>query len=167
MTATSSRPVQVTVKPGLDCLPVRIFTPAIGGVSLSRYGDGELRICTGGTAVSQRITPPKLVAELREILATETPGLLVCIPNYKEGPRVANWAKYAEPKYLSLYGKQVYGSAFITRPDNAPRIAVPGYWARLRKLWQDKDVILVTGVATASKSLCPEIMTDAASIRRV
>jgi hypothetical protein len=119
---------------------------ALSGVSLSRFGDGELRLAIGGTASSQRTKFPSMMRELGLILGTATPGLLTCIPDFNaHGPKRANWLKYNEPRYAKLYGKQTFGSAFVTRPDNAPWINTPEYWDLVRKLWSGKDITLVVG----------------------
>jgi hypothetical protein len=138
---------------------------ALSGVSLSRFGDGELRLATGGTASSQRNTSPQMMRELAAILAVETPGLLVCIPDFNaHGPRRAAWQKYVEPRYAKLYGKQTYGSAFVTRPDNAPWINVPEYWELVRNLWRDKDVTLVVG---DRKSITEQVLQGNACARSI
>lgn len=133
--------------------------------SIARYGDGELRIAVGGNSISQ-IRDPKLTQELLRILLK--PGDCVpCIPNIVPVPQVKkeSWARYSTSQFMSMYGDRVtYGSSFITRPDSAPWIDTPEYWGRVRALWAGKDVTLVAGTM---KSLRPEMMTDAASIRIV
>jgi hypothetical protein len=135
-------------------------------MSLSRYGDGELRTCLGGDAISQRERSPKLASELRSILKEPVPGLLVCIPNIdSETPKAASWAKYRDPKYVSLYGLEVYGSSLISRPDSAPWIDTPEFWEGVRNLWKGKDIVLAVG---DKKSVTSEMIgNDAASLREV
>lgn len=134
-------------------------------MNLARFGDGELRIAAGGTCVSQREKHPKLVAELRQMLAKPRAGCLVCIPNVNsKTPKAESWSNYTDPKFAGLYGLKEYGSAFITRPDSAPWIDVPDYWNRVRDLWRGKDVILVVG---DKKSLTQEMLSHAASVREV
>lgn len=138
---------EVLVKPPHVLSEMATVECAINGMSLARFGDGELRLATGrGDAVSQRTRDPKLVYELRAILKNKTSGLLVCIPDfYGKGPNQKNWQKYARPEFLAMMTNTRYGNAFITRPDNAPWINRPSYWARVHDLWADRDVILVTG----------------------
>jgi hypothetical protein len=139
---------------------------AAQGLSLSRYGDGELRTCLGGDAISQRERSPKLMAELRAILQEPTPNLLVCIPNiYSKTPKAASWKKYGDPKYVALYGKQQFGSSLVTRPDSAPWIDTPEYWDKVRSLWKGKDIVLAVG---DKKSVTSEMIEgEAASYREV
>lgn len=138
---------------------------ALQGMSLARFGDGELRLAIGGDAISQRERSPRLVAELQAMLKARPANCLVCIPNIDSAtPKAESWAKYAEPKFVALYGPQVFGSSFITRPDSAPWIDRPDYWDKVEQLWRGKDVVMVLG---DEKSLTPERCASAASIRVV
>ncbi len=47
--------------------------------------------------------------------------------------------------FAGLLVDRPYVSSFITRPDSAPWINVPEYWALLESLWLDQDVTLVRG----------------------
>lgn len=126
--------------------------------SIARFGDGELRIAMGGAAASQRANP-HLAAELVQILAKYR-GALVGIPNFDRTPRRTDWQRYAAAGFARLYKQELYASAFITRPDNAPWIDRPDYWQKVRGLWRDRDVVLVRG---DDKSLTPATMAEARS----
>ena len=138
---------------------------AIAGANLARYGDGEFNIVIGRNCVSQR-GDKSLRKELIDILNQAPAGCLPCLPDpYCGGgksPKKANWQQ-TERLGITL-GKQQYGSAFITRPDTAPWIDTPEYWNRVRDLWRDKDITLVLG---SNRSLRPEMMPEAKSIREV
>lgn len=132
--------------------------------SIARFGDGEWRCTVGGGCTSQR-PDPKLARELQRILLR--PGeCLVCLPNVFNGcPRKESWIRYTEEKYVKYCGAKTYGSAFITRPDNAPWIDRPDYWERVRGLWRGADIILVVG---DKKSITTEMIgTEALSVREV
>lgn len=135
---------------------------ACEGLSLARFGDGELRLATGGQAISQK-ADPKLAAELRAILATYA-GFVVGIPNFRKTPNRHVWDKYAAGEFAPLFGQDLYGSSFITRPDNAPWIDTPEYWEAVRSLWNRQDVALVVG---DTKSLTPGMLTGARSCKLV
>jgi hypothetical protein len=131
--------------------------------SIARFGDGELRLCLKGSASAQKHSP-RLALELRKILA-EPSNALVCIPRTtKEMPRYKSWQDYWRQKYSELYKLEEYGSAFITRPDNTPWIDTQPYWEMMRALWRDKDVTLVAG---SERSLTPDTLTSARSVRHV
>jgi hypothetical protein len=131
---------------------------AIAGVSLCRFGDGELRLATGGEAKSQK-RDTALMVELRQILREPGPAL-VCIPR-PGGPKADWWKEYERPKYQELYELPVYGSAFISRPDSAPWIDCPEYWLRVAALWRGRTVVLVRG---RDNSLVPEQLGEAQRI---
>lgn len=141
---------------------------AVRGASLSRFGDGELRICLGKSAVSQLGTQ-EMAREMMAILQSKHTVSLPCIPNVMTDTPKWNkcWHRYAEQKWINLYRTRSYGSAFITRPDSAPWINIPDYWALLRSLWQDKDVCLVMGAAGGDTSLNPHMLRDAKSVRTI
>lgn len=131
---------------------------AAAGQSLSRFGDGELRLAVGGSAASQA-PDQKLAKELRAILLRSR--ALCCLPNM-QSPRASDWRRYFEGQYLPLYDRhRVYGSAFVTRPDNAPWIDTDEYWESVRALWRGKNVMLVSG---DDKSLTTKMMSDALTV---
>jgi len=123
--------------------------------SLARFGDGELRLAIGGACSSQR-ADKKLATELRRLLV-EPCDTLVGIPNFAQTPNRATWDRYAAHPYDKFYKLPLYGSAFITRPDNAPWIDTPDYWDAVRGLWAGKLVTLVLG---DRKSLTPEMIAE-------
>lgn len=118
------------------------LTAVANGLSLARYGDGELNICRGGPSKCQPCVP-SLQRRLVDILR-DSGECLVGIPNLRsETPKAAFWAKYAA--YADLLATRLYGSAFISRPDSAPWIDTPEYWAQLQTLWVGQDVTVVRG----------------------
>lgn len=134
------------------------------GVSIARYGDGEYNHCFGKKNVSQP-ADPGLTKELREVLLSNDPRFLPCIPNvFSKSPKRDAWMKYTGPDILGLLAPRIYGSSFISRPDSAPWIDTPAYWERIRDLWRDKDVVLAIGT---ERSLRIGMMPEAASVRVV
>jgi hypothetical protein len=112
------------------------------GESLARYGDGEFTLTRGHGIPCQRFAPA-LQARLRGILR-EAGRCLVGIPNLTAAsPKAAYWARYGTT--APLLASRPYASAFITRPDSAPWIHTPAYWAQLASLWVGQDVTLVRG----------------------
>jgi len=137
----------------------------LAGQSMSRYGDGELKLALGHSAKSQDFHP-ELCEKLRVILKSRSKECLVCIPNVMSTtPKHVFWGQYAAPKYTNLYDPTwIYGSSFVSRPDSAPWIDTPPYWEKVRSLWRGLDVVLVRG---GGKSLLPERMPGAASVEEV
>jgi hypothetical protein len=131
--------------------------------SIARFGDGEWRCAVENGCTSQR-ADPALAREL-QLIALNPGSCIVCLPNIFNGcPRKEQWLRYAEDRYVKYCGATVYGSAFITRPDNAPWIDTPAYWDQVRALWRGKDVTLVVG---DQKSLTVEMLHEAASVREI
>lgn len=128
--------------------------------SIARFGDGELRLANGGAAISQK-ADPKLAQELQDILVNYR-GCMVGIPNFDTTPNRDTWDRYRSRPFGGFYAQDLYGSAFITRPDNAPWIDNPEYWAKVRELWAGKAVALVVG---DTKSLTPGMLAGAESVR--
>lgn len=142
--------------------------------SISRFGDGELRLCYGGNCVSQK--PMKdLGYRLREILLDkdEADNCVVCIPNINpitkvpEGTREFH-RKYLDKKWTNLYRfDYAYGSTFITRPDNAYELDEE-YFKEVQSLWEGRDVVLVNGDEPKAKfDKHPDIMKNARSVFKV
>lgn len=133
---------------------------ACHSLSIARFGDGELRLATGGDAISQK-ADGNLRGELRDILG-EYAGCMVAIPNFDATPNKVTWSKYNAPPFVGLFRQPLYGSAFITRPDNAPWIDNSEYWQKVRDLWAGKDVALVLG---DTKSLTPGMLAGARKVQ--
>lgn len=134
------------------------------GVSLARFGDGELRQADRVCNIKPQVADARLTARLREIL-TDSGGCLVGVPNIHDGgPKHQHWTNYLV--YAKWLSERTYGSAFITRPDSAPWIDTEAYWHLLHSLWVGEDVTLVRG---AQKSLTRDdlLRWGARSVREV
>jgi hypothetical protein len=133
------------------------------GRSIARYGDGELNLCHGRSIPCQAHSPV-LQRRLLDILQ-DSGECLVGIPNiHSATPKAEFWGKYKASARLLAYRE--YGSAFISRPDSAPWIDTPEYWALLESLWKDRDVTLVRG-ADSERGLFPSDLVGARSVREV
>jgi Glycosyltransferase GT-D fold len=133
------------------------------GRSLARYGDGEFKLCQGGSIKSQ-VFEPTLGKRLREILLSSG-DCLVGIPNLAM-PTKPFWDQFRVPKITAFFDmKRVYGSAFVSRPDSAPWIHNPTYWKNIESLWRGRNVTLVRG---SGKSLTAALLTpSAASVNEI
>lgn len=135
----------------------------LAGASLARYGDGEFNLCEGKNIPCQQHSP-ELERRLRGILS-DSGGCLVGIPNLDSAtPKAHFWHKYQ--RITPLLGEQTYGSAFISRPDSAPWIDVPEYWAAVEALWAGLDVTVVRG-NLSPKGLRRSDMASAKSVREI
>lgn len=140
---------------------------ALAGINVSRFGDGELRLACGEAMAAQR-PDKRLAAELRAILTAPAQNVLPCLNNvFSDTPKRDAWLPWAVPPWTRLFDRdRVYGSVFMTRPDSAPWINTPEYWAQLKRLWRGRNVVLVAG---SRRSICSEhlLATGALSVRTV
>ncbi len=125
-----------------------------GRLSVSRFGDGEYKVVEGFGTRSQP-GYPELTRRHREILKSSDPRLLVCILDLWSGMPVGDvWAsrerttkRFGNDEWVGRYlqpGKE-YGCAAITRLCHWALGDHAAYWAKVRQIWQDRDVLLVTG----------------------
>jgi hypothetical protein len=124
----------------------------LAGRSLARIGDGELKLATGRSIKAQTWNP-EIGAAMRTVAYGAPDGpCLTGIPNmaaHRLPPERAAYSAFCrDRRYVSLYGAGPFGSSFISRPDCAPHIDRPEYWAKLASLWTDRDVVLVRGSKT-------------------
>lgn len=140
---------------------VQTLRAVVAGASISRYGDGEFKMCRDHGIKSQE-PHRELSKRLRGILK-ESGDCLVGIPNlWSETPKASFWQKHA--KYADELGDRTYYSSFITRPDSAPWINTPEYWALLETLWVGQAVTVVRG---SGKSLTADDLDGAGVITEI
>lgn len=125
-----------------------------GRLSVSRFGDGELRVVEGGGTKTQS-GDPELTRRMREILRSPDPSLMVCIldlwSDYEVGcewaSREKTTARFGNEAWVKRYlqpGK-VYGCASITRLCAWALGDHTEYWAKVKGIWNGRPVLLVTG----------------------
>lgn len=137
-------------------------------LSISRYGDGELRwMLFPGFSGGFQSYDPKLSHRLQQVFSSNHPNLLLCLDHhFSNGTQLSEYYKgvVSTTKFdLGLFCNfnSVFGFAGITRnANNVPK---------LKELWKDRDVVIVEGeysrlgvgndlfdnVATLSRILCP------------
>jgi hypothetical protein len=126
----------------------------LSGRSIARYGDGEFKVAAGRWIKSQD-ADAGLAQRLCDILK-DSGECLVGIPNIlSETPKSKFWNAHLH--YEKLLVDRSYASSFITRPDSAPWIHTPEYWAKLESLWRGRPVTLVRG---STKSLTGELLVQ-------
>lgn len=123
---------------------VQTLELVLSGRSIARYGDGEFKMARYITGIKSQEPNPELTRRLAGILH-DSGECLVGIPNIlSNSPKLEHWAKFMIYHQLLSPTKQYY-SSFITRPDSAPWIDTPEYWAMVESLWRGRDVTLVRG----------------------
>lgn len=147
--------------------------------SLVRFGDGEFDLMRGQNIPYQTFDP-KLAQQMKKIVfAGCNPKLLVGLPDVFE--RFARYNGYCQnfyqtvffPKNQDLLRKiegryNVYVSTFFSRPyiDLVDKSQAKNYFANLKTLWQDRDLLIVEGVYSRSGEN-NDLFANARSIKRI
>lgn len=148
------------------------------GASVVRFGDGEMDLVAGRSIVYQDFDS-ELSARLREIMSMESDErLMICLPDVFTGLERYSidaqnfWSLNHLPHFLEKY-KNIcrapwYGSTFISRPyiDLEDKMPSAGYFAKLKQLWQDKDLLIVEGL-TSRSGVGNDLFDGARSIKRI
>lgn len=147
------------------------------GASVVRFGDGEMDLIAGSGIVYQEYDP-ELSARLREIMSMESDErLMVCLSDVFRGLErysidAQNFWKAHLHQHLADYQEICrapwYGSTFISRPyiDLEDKTPSAGYFAKLKQLWQDKDLLIVEGL-TSRSGVGNDLFDGARSIKRI
>lgn len=146
--------------------------------SVARFGDGEIALLNGAGQVFQD-PDPDLRQRLNEIVQRGSNSrLLVCLSDVFHGldilvPSAHDWwAGHLEQfgnYYRQLAEKgNVYGNTMLTRPymDFNDRSGAQAIFASIRRLWQDRDVLLVEGYYTRS-GVGNDLYANAHSVERI
>lgn len=124
------------------------------GFSISRFGDGELKMMGGAGYVRE---PPnkKLAHELRQVLRKPPKRLIRGIPTMnRAGPKYATWCKHINRFEDALRGARgPFYSAFISRPDSAPWIRTREFAEEYVKLWAGKNVVYLCEPESKTRTL--------------
>lgn len=113
------------------------------GLSIARFGDGELKMATGKEYVRENANR-HMARELNEILTNPHPKCMVGIwPYNKASPKYASMLRHRERFKQVLSPDVKYYSSLISRPDSAPWIRTREYALEFAKLWDGKRVALL------------------------
>lgn len=147
------------------------------GASVVRFGDGEMDLIAGHSIPYQEYNSA-LSTRLREIMAMKSSEhLMVCLSDVFTGLERYSidaqnfWKSHLQhhlTDYLEICQASWYGSTFISRPyidleDKTPSAA---YFAKLKELWQDKDLLIVEG-ETSRSGVGNDLFDGARSIQRI
>ncbi|MBB1070203.1 SP_1767 family glycosyltransferase [Limosilactobacillus sp. RRLNB_1_1] len=147
--------------------------------SVVRFGDGEFDII-GGQSIPYQTYEPALAERLKDIiLRGNFNNTLVCLPDvFRDLDRYNDYAEdfYESnffPKnnnFLMEIGKtnNWYGSTFISRPyiDLVDKSKSSDAFAKLKRLWEEKDILIVEGALTRS-GVGNDLFANANSIKRI
>lgn len=145
--------------------------------SMVRFGDGEIVMIKGGDLMLQKASP-EIAKGLAEILAYSYDDLMVTIPgifdtlsDHRKASRQfwkdhllfcrKTYEKYCNPD-------RIYYTTFVSRCYYyAKDRSNCGEWfAKIRKIWENKDVVVVEGTRTHN-GVGNDLLDTAASVERI
>lgn len=145
--------------------------------SVVRFGDGEVDLIRGNSIPYQSYDVDLAQALLGILHIPSSPDLLVCLPDvftdldrYNQNAQTF-WQAHFE-RYRSFYETECqsdwYGSTFLSRPyiDLQDKAASEAYFAGLKSLWTDRDILIVEGETTRS-GMGNDLFAQARSVRRI
>lgn len=145
--------------------------------SVVRFGDGEMDLIAGRSIPYQDFDP-ELSVRLREMMSMKSDEhMMICLPDVFKGLERYSidaqnfWKAHLQhhlADYLEICRAPWYGSTFISRPyiDLEDKTPSAGYFAKLKKLWQDKDLLIVEGL-TSRSGVGNDLFDGARSIKRI
>ncbi len=147
--------------------------------SVIRFGDGEFNIIQGESIFYQDYNKELALRLKSIILSGNYDNTLICLPDVFEG--LSRYNEYARITYKrrffpqnASFLKQIektgnwYGSTFISRPyiDLVDKSESPGYFEKLRKIWDQRDILIVEGKYSRS-GVGNDLFNNAKSIMRI
>lgn len=151
------------------------------GCSIARYGDGEFGEMFGN-GIGFQPYDPDLAAALKEVMSVNSNKLLICIPHslistrgYKK--KAADfWEKYAQSNGARIFAMidslsrphYKFGDTQTTRPymDWKSKNTADAVFPRLKKLWLNRDIIIVEGTHTRF-GVGNDLLSEASSVKRI
>ena len=150
---------------------------------IARYGDGEFDHILNLKDEGFQIRSPELTKALADVLGSKNKNLLLCIPrcmntiegcNKHSGTFWIEWGKRGHHEQIinmirSYAGRNyLFGDAQITRPyiDWKTDARAKRTFPMLKRLWTDKDIIIVEGEQTRL-GVGNDLFDDAKAIKRI
>lgn len=145
--------------------------------SVSRFGDGEIKLAAGKD-ISFQTAQPLLQQKLQSVLGSGDDRLLVCIPNVFESLSHFTetdglyWknhlSQYRKHWYRFTRKNKIYGNSFVSRVYMCfnEKEQARAYFDALKKIWDDRDVVLVEG-AKSRLGIGNDLLDNARSVRRI
>lgn len=145
--------------------------------SMVRFGDGEIVMIRGGDLMLQKASP-EIAAGLAEILRYTEEDLIVTIPgifetlsDHRKASRQfwrdhllfcrKTYEKYCNPN-------RIYYSTFVSRCYYylEDRSGVGAQFAKIRKIWENRDIVIVEGTRTHN-GVGNDLLDTARSVERI
>lgn len=145
--------------------------------SVVRFGDGEMDLIAG-VGIPYQPYHEALSQALKDIIRLQSnERLLVCLSDVFERTERYNefcnrfWSGHLhhyQAFYKELCQADWYGSTFISRPymDLVDKSVSQGYFAKLKQVWEQRDVLIVEGRTTRS-GIGNDLFDNAKSLQRI
>ena len=145
--------------------------------SMVRFGDGEIVMIKGKDLMLQKASPEigeglaKILEYSWDDLMVTIPGIFDTLPDHHEASREfwkdhllfcrKTYEKYCNPN-------RIYYTTFISRCYyfGKDRSLCDGWFAKIRKIWENKDIVIVEGTRTHN-GVGNDLFDSAASIERI
>ena len=146
-------------------------------LSVSRYGDGEIKLVAGIHLPFQKCND-KLQKRLIEVLSSDSNNHLVCLSDVLSDlslynkPAQQHWKKhlayYRKFWYKYLIKGKTYGNTLMTRcyQDLADKSPSQFYFESLKKIWYHKNILLIEG-EKSRLGVGNDLFDNAKSIQRI
>lgn len=125
--------------------------------SISRYGDGELKIMLNKGGIVFQQESPELAERLKEVLVSDMDNLIIALPGPLCSVRKENLnSRFFWLRFINLYGnliaeyldsKRLYGNAGISRfyLGLTDRRLSRQLLEHLKKIWDQKEILIIEG----------------------
>ena len=145
--------------------------------SVSRFGDGEIKLAAGKSISFQQVSP-FVTKKMREVLGSDSSGHIVALAdifsgcnNMTEEAR-AHWKKhlirYRRTWYRYTIKGKVYFNAFMSRPymSLADKSSCKKTFDILKKIWDGQDIVFIEG-EKSRLGVGNDLFDNAKSIQRI
>lgn len=112
------------------------------GFSISRHGDGEVKLMRGADAMRE-LRNPKLAAELMDVLQHPHERCLRGVLRPNDGPKGESMMRHALEMQRYMDPAQEYWSAHISRADHCPWMETKEYAELCHALWRGKRAVVI------------------------
>lgn len=148
--------------------------------SIARFGDGEFDLLLRTNDIGFQKLNDELGNRLYEVLHSDNPNLLVCLPKVFTSKDLKRMHYYARRCWVRLLYKKrraiykvldfskVYGDAFVTRNyiDLEDKSHVGEYFKKIKGIWDARDVVIIEGRYTRF-GVGNDLLNNAKSVKRI
>lgn len=149
-------------------------------LSVARFGDGEFDLLLKANDIGFQKINTELGNRLYDVLNSDNPNLLVCVPKVftsKDLKRMHYyarrcWVRFLYKKRRDVYSAmdfgKVYGDTQFTRNyiDLEDKSKTKEYFENIRRIWEKREVVIVEGKYTRF-GVGNDLLSNAKSVKRI